>query len=223
MDRKTALAVVTATTALMAAGSVAAVATLRATTLTQPVSAVSEPGQIPGSALQIAGPDTVLPAVEAGALPAVTIVQAAAPAAQPAPTGSLPSRAPALASAASAESMSASPLPSAPASSSTATTVTQVQAKAAVLAVVPGSVLGVMTVTRSGYDAWRVAVKRADGSVVAGIVDKASGVIFAWDTVSAPAGTSYNDDDDDDRYEDDDDDDDHYDDDNDDERDDDDD
>lgn len=206
MDRKTALAVVTAATALLAAGSVAAVAALQATALTQPVSAVSA-SDASAAPLQIAGPDATLPAVQTGALPAVTIVQQGAAASSPQAAGGSPAASIAtLANDAATQQPAATSSPASAAGTPAAASVTQVQAKAAVLAQVKGTVMDVTSVTRGGYEAWRVEVKRADGSVVAGIVDKASGVVFAWDTVSTAPAASYQDDDDD-RDDDDDDDD----------------
>lgn len=50
----------------------------------------------------------------------------------------------------------------------------------AVLAAAPGSVTSASKTTHQGMEAWAVTVGRADGSVVTGYVDVASGVVFDW-------------------------------------------
>ena len=64
------------------------------------------------------------------------------------------------------------------------------QAKAAVVRVSPGRVLDVSRAQRSGYASYSVTVERADGSVVTGYVDRASGVVFDWVKVSGPTVSS---------------------------------
>jgi hypothetical protein len=48
-----------------------------------------------------------------------------------------------------------------------------------------GKVTGVETVTRNGVDAFAVTVKRTDGSVITGYVDRSSGDIYEWVVVKA--------------------------------------
>ncbi len=64
------------------------------------------------------------------------------------------------------------------------------RAKAAVLKVAPGRVEGVSATKRGGYSAYAVKVVRADGSVVIGYVDRATGVVFDWATVSRSIGSA---------------------------------
>ena len=68
-----------------------------------------------------------------------------------------------------------------------------------------GKVTGVETVTYNGVDAFAVTVKRTDGSVITGYVDRSSGDIYEWVVVkAAPAPVKQyeeDDDDDDDEYE----------------------
>lgn len=53
-------------------------------------------------------------------------------------------------------------------------------ATALVLAQAPGSTIKASATTREGYRAWAVQVRRTDGSVVTGFVDRATGVVFEW-------------------------------------------
>lgn len=64
---------------------------------------------------------------------------------------------------------------------------TRAAAQAAVLGLASGDVLSVEPSDRGGYDAFAVAVRRADGSTVTGYVDRASGVVFDWTQKAAPA------------------------------------
>ena len=68
-----------------------------------------------------------------------------------------------------------------------------------------GKVTGVETVTYNGVDAFAVTVKRTDGSVITGYVDRSTGDIYEWVVVkAAPAPVKQyeeDDDDDDDEYE----------------------
>ena len=68
-----------------------------------------------------------------------------------------------------------------------------------------GKVTGVETVTYNGVDAFAVTVKRTDGSVITGYVDRSTGDIYEWVVVKeapAPVKQYEEDDDDDDEYED---------------------
>lgn len=67
-----------------------------------------------------------------------------------------------------------------------------------------GKVTGVETMTYNGVDAFAVTVKRTDGSVITGYVDRSSGDIYEWVVVKAapaPVKQYEEDDDDDDEYE----------------------
>jgi hypothetical protein len=67
-----------------------------------------------------------------------------------------------------------------------------------------GKVTGVETVTYNGVDAFAVTVKRTDGSVITGYVDRSSGDIYEWVVVKeapAPVKQYEEEDDDDDEYE----------------------
>jgi hypothetical protein len=76
-------------------------------------------------------------------------------------------------------------------------------AKKAVLNAAPGKVTEIDALTRDGVPTFAVTVKRTDGSIITGYVDRSSGDVYEWIVnQAAPAPiTSYEDDDDD--YEDD--------------------
>ena len=57
---------------------------------------------------------------------------------------------------------------------------TQRQAAALVAAATGGNVLAASPTTHNGYDAYAVQVERADGSIVTGLVEATSGVIYDW-------------------------------------------
>ena len=59
-------------------------------------------------------------------------------------------------------------------------------AEAKVTKKVPGTVLSTVRITRDGFKAWAVKVKRSDGSIVVGFVDIASGIIFDWTVQAGP-------------------------------------
>ena len=70
------------------------------------------------------------------------------------------------------------------------TEITSLQARTAVLKEVQGTVTSVSEVTRNGYEAYAVKVAVNDGSTATGYVHKASGVVFDWDVVAAPASSN---------------------------------
>lgn len=73
----------------------------------------------------------------------------------------------------------------------------------AVVNATDGKVTGVETVTHNGVDAFAVTVKRTDGSVITGYVDRSSGDIYEWVVVKeAPAPVKQYEEDDDDEDED---------------------
>ncbi len=90
---------------------------------------------------------------------------------------------------------SQSPTPQLPAESSSQ--VNRDFAKKAVVNATNGNITGVKTVSYNGVDAFAVTVKRTDGSVVTGYVDRSSGDIYEWAVVkAAPAPVrQYQDDD----------------------------
>ncbi len=148
------------------------------------------------------------PAQESVVLVADTAASSDAPAASlpPASTGDLPPI-PVLAdppAAAPSQSAAAAPDPAVGAAPAQAG-VTTAQARSLVLQQVAGTVLGVNGTERGGYDAVAVRVQRADGSVVIGYVDRASGVVFDWKQVSGPSTPAAQSDDDDSQAEEDDD------------------
>lgn len=59
-------------------------------------------------------------------------------------------------------------------------------AQAKVTKKVPGDVVSVKRTKRDGFASWAVTVERADGSIVVGYVDRASGIIFDWTVQKAP-------------------------------------
>lgn len=65
--------------------------------------------------------------------------------------------------------------------------ITSLQARTAVLSEVKGNVTSVTEVTRNGFQAYAVKVALTDGGTATGYVHKASGVIFDWDVIGAPA------------------------------------
>jgi len=59
-------------------------------------------------------------------------------------------------------------------------------AQATVLKVVPGSLVKISRAKRDGFKAWAITVKRVDGSIVVGYVDRRSGHVFDWTVQQAP-------------------------------------
>ena len=51
---------------------------------------------------------------------------------------------------------------------------------------VPGLLTSLRKVKRDGFYAWAVTIKRSDGSVVVGYVDRRSGIVFDWTVQTAP-------------------------------------
>jgi len=76
--------------------------------------------------------------------------------------------------------------------------ITQAQAADLVAAATGGTVLKTTTTTHAGYEAYAVRVERADGSVITGLVEATSGVIYDWrvnkEAPPAPAYTEYEED-----------------------------
>lgn len=73
--------------------------------------------------------------------------------------------------------------------------ITRAQAADLVAAATGGTVLKTTPTTHSGYKAYAVRVQRADGSIVTGMVESGSGVIYDWRVnKEAPPAPAYADD-----------------------------
>ncbi len=73
---------------------------------------------------------------------------------------------------------------------------TRAKASRIALSEASGEVVGITARSRMGYQAWAVQIKRPDGSIVTGYVDRESGVAFDW-VIDQPAPAATYDDDDD--------------------------
>ena len=197
MARGTLIAITTATAGIFIAGTAAAVAVVNAaqtTTASESISLVSSSAPESSAGVDFTPGD--LPRINA---PRSTTAQTAS---------SLQAESK---SSSKSTSRSAAPTtsPSAAAQQATGGLISSDTARAKVLKEVKGTVLSIADATRQGYNSFAVKVQAADGSVVVGFVDKATGVIFDWEVVSkatSPAGsgasgskssTSRDDDDDD--------------------------
>ena len=102
--------------------------------------------------------------------------------------------------------LAAPPSPSAVTSDATtpqtaSSSISRSEARSLVLAQAPGEIVKTWSAVRDGYRAYAVKVLRPDGSLATGFVDRASGVVFDWTTVAAPAPSAQSgDDEDDDAY-----------------------
>ncbi len=246
MERSSIIATVVAAGGILIAGSVASAAVINATATSQPdgttaqivaTSATAEPFietadtstsvELPEFSAddlpEIVVPEVDIPDVNADTANAAPQVAAASPRSTPKPTPT-PTTKPTAAKA-SAPASSATPEPTAPSPRS----ISADKAVSIVLNATNGGVVqSAQSTTHAGFDSWAITVKRADGSVVIGYVDRATGVAFDWvvkqqaptptPTPSQSSGYDDDHDDDDDHGDDDDhDDDDHGDDDDDDE------
>lgn len=73
--------------------------------------------------------------------------------------------------------------------------ITQAQAADLVAAATGGTVLKTTSTTHSGYEAYAVRVQRTDGSIITGLVESRSGVIYDWRVnKEAPPAPAYADD-----------------------------
>ena len=250
MERSSIIATVVAAGGILIAGSVASAAVINATATSQPdgttaqivaTSATAEPFietadtstsvELPEFSAddlpEIVVPEVDIPDVNADTANAAPQVAAASPRSTPKPTAT-PTTKPTpkpTAAKASAPASSATPEPTAP----SARSISADKAVSIVLNATNGGVVqSAQSTTHAGFDSWAITVKRADGSVVIGYVDRATGIAFDWvvkqqaptptPTPSQSSGYDDDHDDDDDHGDDDDhDDDDHGDDDDDDE------
>ncbi|MCF8527368.1 MAG: hypothetical protein K9G80_07615 [Candidatus Nanopelagicales bacterium] len=245
MERSSIIATVVAAGGILIAGSVASAAVINATATSQPdgttaqivaTSATAEPFietadtstsvELPEFSAddlpEIVVPEVDIPDVNADTANAAPQVAAASPRSTPKPTAT-PTTKPTpkpTAAKASAPASSATPEATAP----SARSISADKAVSVVLNATNGGVVqSAQSTTHDGFDSWAITVKRADGSVVIGYVDRATGVAFDWvvkqqaptptPTPSQSSGYDDDHDDDDDHGDDDDHDDDHGDDD----------
>jgi len=161
---------------------------------------------------EIVVPEVDIPDVNADTANETPQVAAASPRSTPKPTPTpttKPTSKPTAAKA-SAPASSATPEATAPSTRS----ISADKAVSIVLNATNGGVVqSAQSTTHAGFDSWAITVKRADGSIVIGYVDRATGVAFDWVVKQeAPAPTptpsqssGYDDHDDDDDHGDDDD------------------
>ena len=247
MERSSIIATVVAAGGILIAGSVASAAVINATATSQPdgttaqivaTSATAEPFietadtstsvELPEFSAddlpEIVVPEVDIPGINADTANEAPQVTAAAPVTAPKPTAKAKATPKPTAAKASAPASSATPEATAP----SARSISADKAVSIVLNATNGGVVqSAQSTTHAGFDSWAITVKRADGSVVIGYVDRATGVAFDWvvkqqaptptPTPSQSSGYDDDHDDDDDHGDDDDHDDDHGDDDDDDE------
>lgn len=247
MERSSIIATVVVAGGILIAGSVASAAVINATATSQPdgttaqivaTSATAEPFietadnstsvELPEFSAddlpEIVVPEVDIPGINADTANEAPQVTAAAPVTAPKPTAKAKATPKPTAAKASAPASSATPEATAP----SARSISADKAVSIVLNATNGGVVqSAQSTTHAGFDSWAITVKRADGSVVIGYVDRATGVAFDWvvkqqaptptPTPSQSSGYDDDHDDDDDHGDDDDHDDDHGDDDDDDE------
>ena len=247
MERSSIIATVVAAGGILIAGSVASAAVINATATSQPdgttaqivaTSATAEPFietadnstsvELPEFSAddlpEIVVSEVDIPGINADTANEAPQVTAAAPVTAPKPTAKAKATPKPTAAKASAPASSATPEATAP----SARSISADKAVSIVLNATNGGVVqSAQSTTHAGFDSWAITVKRADGSVVIGYVDRATGVAFDWvvkqqaptptPTPSQSSGYDDDHDDDDDHGDDDDHDDDHGDDDDDDE------
>ena len=234
MERSSIIATVVAAGGILIAGSVASAAVINATATSQPdgttaqivaTSATAEPFietadnstsvELPEFSAddlpEIVVPEVDIPGINADTANEAPQVTAAAPVTAPKPTAKAKATPKPTAAKASAPASSATPEATAP----SARSISADKAVSIVLNATNGGVVqSAQSTTHAGFDSWAITVKRADGSVVIGYVDRATGVAFDWVVKQeAPAPTptpsqssGYDDHDDDDDHGDDDDD-----------------
>lgn len=234
MERSSIIATVVAAGGILIAGSVASAAVINATATSQPdgttaqivaTSATAEPFietadnstsvELPEFSAddlpEIVVPEVDVPGINADTANEAPQVAAASPRSTPKPTPTpttKPTSKPTAAKA-SAPASSATPEDTAPSTRS----ISADKAVSIVLNATNGGVVqSAQSTTHAGFDSWAITVKRADGSIVIGYVDRATGVAFDWVVKQeAPAPTptpsqssGYDDHDDDDDHGDDD-------------------
>jgi hypothetical protein len=182
MERSTIIDTVVAAGGILIAGSVASTAVINAAVSTKPQTSDTQ-------ILAAAATPVLLSATTAAQLPALTV--------EPLPGIVVPA-----AGESAAQTTQAAPTPGkstakdAPASTQNTEGISVDKAVGIVLGATDG---GILQYTRQeshrGYDTWAVTVKRTDGSVVTGYVDRATGSAFDWVVVKeAPAAVGYSDD-----------------------------
>jgi hypothetical protein len=168
MQRSTIIATVVAAGGILIAGSVASTAVINAAVSTQPETSDAQILAAPATPVLLSATTTAqLPALTVEPLPGIVVPAAGESAAQ-----------------------------AAPASTQRTEGISVDKAVGIVLGATDG---GILQYTRQeahrGYDTWAVTVKRTDGSVVTGYVDRTTGSAFDWVVVKeAPAAVGYADD-----------------------------
>ena len=189
MKRNSAIASVAAATGIVAATVIAGVSLIQATS--------TESSDT--STVTLAAPSATMPAASdleftPQPLPELpTISTESSAASSPAAANSAT-----VGSAAPTESPSASPTQATPA------LLTRDYAIQAVSGATDGKITDVVAMNRNGVDVFAVTVKRTDGSVITGFVNRTTGDIGEWVVVKAAPVAQYQDDDDHDEHEDDD-------------------
>ena len=189
MKRNSAIASVAAATGIVAATVIAGVSLIQATS--------TESSDT--STVTLAAPSATMPAASdleftPQPLPELpTISTESSAASSPAAANSAT-----VSSAAPTESPSASPTQATPA------LLTRDYAIQAVSGATDGKITDVVAMNRNGVDVFAVTVKRTDGSVITGFVNRTTGDIGEWVVVKAAPVAQYQDDDDHDEHEDDD-------------------
>ena len=178
MNRSAVIATVVATTGVLVAGSVASVAVINAASSSEPATSGITLVADGAVATTTDGTSALAPsadsAVDLPTLPSQPAVPELATVAPAADTGS------GSANSGSGAADDRGTDSASPAASRDTTSVSSRQAARTVLAETGGSVMSVSKSNRGGYSAWAVTVKRPDGSVITGYVDRASGVVFDW-------------------------------------------
>lgn len=190
MKRNSAIASVAAATGIVAATVIAGVSLIQAT------------------ATESSDTSTVTLAAPSATMPAASDLEFTPQPLPELPTISTESSSPAAASSATVSSAAPTESPSASPSASptqaTPTLLTRDYAIQAVSSATDGKITDVVAMNRNGVDVFAVTVKRTDGSVITGFVNRTTGDIGEWVVVKAAPVAQYQDDDDHDEYDDDD-------------------
>ncbi|MDP1876808.1 MAG: hypothetical protein Q8M17_04525 [Actinomycetota bacterium] len=205
MKRASIIATVAATGGILIAGSVAGVAVINAAasnageaTSVTLVGATASPSASPS-------PSTTPPTATMSPLPELPTIEPADE--TPAATQGSPSSDRSTSSSGPESSASESSASESSASESSSTGISAREAARKAVAKSGGTVVSVSSDRRGGFAAWAVRIQRADGSIITGYVDKATGTVFDWvtnrDASPSPqpsASSSHDDDDDDDDH-----------------------
>ena len=202
MERSSIIATVVAAGGILIAGSVASAAVINATATSQPdgttaqivaTSATAEPfietadastsvelSEFSADDLpEIVVPEVDVPGINADTANEAPQVAAASPRSTPKPTPTPTTKPTSKPTAAKASAPASSATPEATAPS--ARSISADKAVSIVLNATKGGVVqSAQSTTHAGFDSWAITVKRADGSIVIGYVDRATGVAFDW-------------------------------------------